>query len=66
LLGLAATLVIFFAWTYPANVATANWTAAPANWAELRTQWEYSHAANAVITFAALCAVTLSALLARD
>jgi hypothetical protein len=65
-LGLAATLVIFFAWTYPANVATANWTAAPANWAELRTQWEYSHAANAVITFAALCAVTLSALLARD
>ena len=65
-LGIAATLVIFFAWTYPANVATNNWTVAPANWAELRTRWEYSHAANAVITFAALCSVTLSALLARD
>ena len=63
---IAATLVIFFTWTYPANVATDNWTVAPANWAELRTQWEYSHAVNAVITFAALCSVTLSALLARD
>jgi hypothetical protein len=65
-LCIAAMLVIFFTWTYPANVATDNWTAAPANWAELRTRWEYSHAVNAVITFAALCAVTLSALLARD
>jgi hypothetical protein len=65
-LCIAATLVIFFIWTYPANVATNNWTVVPANWAELRTQWEYSHAVNAVITFAALCSVTLSALLARD
>jgi len=65
-LCVAATLVIFFTWTYPANVATSDWTVAPANWAELRTQWEYSHAVNAVITFAALCSVTLSALLARD
>ena len=65
-LCIAATLVIFFTWTYPANVATDNWTTAPANWAELRRQWEYSHAVNAVITFAALCSVTLCALLARD
>jgi hypothetical protein len=65
-LCIAATLVIFFTWTYPANVATNNWTVVPANWAELRTQWEYSHAVNAVITFAALCSVTLSALLASD
>ena len=54
----AATLAIFFAWTYPANVATENWTVAPADWRALRAQWEWSHAANAVLTFLALCAAT--------
>lgn len=65
-LGLALTLAIFFIWTYPANQATDNWTAIPANWQELRRQWEYSHAANAVTTFAALCAVTLSVLMTPE
>jgi hypothetical protein len=60
------TLGIFFRWTYPANVATENWTSVPANWEGLRRQWEYSHAVNALITFAALCCVTTSALVARD
>ncbi len=54
---IASTLVIFFVWTQPANTATANWTVVPDNWQALRTQWEYSHATNAVLTFAALCAV---------
>jgi hypothetical protein len=57
---IAATLAIFFIWTYPANQATNNWTMAPDNWTELRAQWEYAHAANAVLTFAALCCVVLS------
>jgi lipopolysaccharide export LptBFGC system permease protein LptF len=63
---LAATLVIFFIWTYPANQATDNWTTIPANWATLRSQWEYSHAANAVLGFIALCAATLSVLTYRE
>ena len=62
----AATLAIFFTWTWPANQATSNWTAVPENWRELRTRWEYAHAANAVLTFLALCAVTLAALMTRD
>jgi hypothetical protein len=62
----AATLAIFFTWTYPANQATSNWTVVPADWQELRIQWEYAHAANAVLTFLALCAVTWSVLLTRD
>jgi hypothetical protein len=62
----AATLAIFFIWTYPANIATSNWTVAPAGWADLRQQWEYAHAVNAVLTFVALCSVTLSVLAARD
>jgi hypothetical protein len=58
---IALTLAIFFTWTYPANQATGNWTSVPENWEQLRTQWEYSHAVNAVITFVALlCAVGAS------
>lgn len=54
----AATLVVFFGWTYPVNQATANWTSAPDDWERLRVQWEYSHAINALITFLALlCSV---------
>jgi len=32
----------------------------------LRRDWEYSHAANAIVTFAALCSVTLSVLTTRE
>ena len=62
----ALTLLVFFTWTFPANQATANWTLAPDNWQALRTQWEYAHATNAILTLLALCSVTLAALLARD
>ena len=62
---MASSLAIFIIWTYPTNQATSNWTMTPANWAELRTRWEYSHAANAVITFFALCCVTASLLVTR-
>jgi hypothetical protein len=62
---IASSVAIFFIWMYPANRATNNWTVAPADWEMLRTQWEYSHAANAVMTFIALCSVTLSVLLDR-
>lgn len=55
---IAATLALFFLWTFPANEATGNWTSVPDNWEQLRTEWEYSHAVNAAITFTALlCAV---------
>lgn len=60
---ITATLVIFFIWTEPANNATSNWTTIPYNWRELRTQWEYSHTVNAVLTFIALCTVTTSSCL---
>jgi hypothetical protein len=64
-LCMAATLVVFFDFTYPANVATANWVKAPANWAELRQQWEYSHAANAVMNFVAFCLISLAVVMPR-
>jgi hypothetical protein len=63
---LIATLAVFFEWTYPANQSAANSTTAPADWERLRMQWELSHAANAVLTFIALCCAALSAAVLRD
>jgi hypothetical protein len=65
-LCIALTLVVFFIWTYAANQATNNWMMIPDNWEQLRRDWEYSHAANAVVTFAALCSVALSVLTTRE
>ena len=41
---------------------SANWTLIPENWAVLKMQWEYSHAASAVLNLIALAAVIVSAL----
>jgi len=59
---MCVTLGVFFIWTYPVNQATDDWTVAPENWQMLRVQWEYSHAANAVVTFLALCSAVASGL----
>ena len=59
---IAATLAIFFVWTFPTNQSTNNWTVVPKNWNELRSQWEYSHAANAIVTLAALVCVVIAVL----
>lgn len=62
----ALNLAVFFAWTYPANAATENWTQIPPHWESLRVQWEYSHAANALLLLAALGLTTASALIERS
>jgi hypothetical protein len=61
-LCIAATQGIFWIYTFPANVATANWTQRPENWETLRSQWEYSHATSAIFNLAALVALILSVL----
>jgi hypothetical protein len=62
---MVAVLAVFFVWTYPANQATTNWTVVPPDWRALRDQWEYSHAANAILTFLPLISTVLSTLLAE-
>lgn len=64
-LCIAGTQVLFWTFTFPANQATGNWTTLPENWMALRTQWEYSHAASAVLNLIALVALILSVLV-RD
>jgi hypothetical protein len=57
---------IFWTFTFPANQQTANWTRLPDNWPELRIQWEYSHAAGAMLNLVAFIAVIIAVLKGRN
>ncbi|MCK0507699.1 hypothetical protein [Aromatoleum anaerobium] len=57
-----ATQVVFWTFTFPTNQATSNWTVLPGDWMALRAQWEYSHAASAVLNLIALIALIGSVL----
>ncbi|ANK86285.1 MULTISPECIES: hypothetical protein [unclassified Rhizobium] len=59
---IVVNLLIFMIFTRPANAATKNWTVQPEHWESLRRQWEYSHAANAAVTFLAFCCATLASI----
>jgi hypothetical protein len=62
LLCLVAAQALFWTLTFPANQATQNWTFVPENWMELRAQWEYSHAAAALLNMVAFVALLASVL----
>jgi hypothetical protein len=62
LVSVLAAQFVFWLFTYPANVATVNWTVTPENWEKLRRQWEYSHAAGAILQLSALCLLFLAVL----
>ncbi len=62
ILGLVAAQVVFWIYTYPANVATQNWTTIPDNWETLRSQWEYSHLAGAFCQLVGMSALMVAAL----
>jgi hypothetical protein len=59
---LIAAQIVFWACTYPANVATAGWTAIPPEWEMLRRQWEYSHAVGAALQMLSMCALIVAVL----
>lgn len=64
-LCIVATQAVFWSFTYPANIATDNWTRLPADWQAVRHTWELSHAASAVLNLTAFVAVAWSVLLDR-
>jgi ABC-type cobalamin transport system permease subunit len=64
-LCIVGTQIVFWTFTFPANQQTSNWTVLPENWMALRAQWEYSHAASAVLNLIALIALIFSVLV-RD
>ena len=59
---LVCAQALFWIYTYPANVATRNWTVMPESWEILRRQWEYSHAAGAGFQILAMSALFVAAL----
>ena len=68
---IAATLAIFFLWIYPANPLPDDWKPLDAPTSGIRVsdwwrRWEYGHAANAILAFIGLCAVTCSVLSVRE
>jgi hypothetical protein len=62
----AGALAVFFAFTYPVNQLTGNWTALPENWPVLRSQWEYSHALGAGLQLVALVSLILALVRGRS
>jgi hypothetical protein len=61
-LGILATQAIFWAYTYPMNSLTRNWTVTPDNVEAARQQWEYSRAVNAGITLLSLVLIIAAVL----
>jgi hypothetical protein len=59
-LCLAAAQAVFWLFTFPINVASANWSKVPEGFEAARRQWEYAHAAGAALTGAALLALILT------
>jgi hypothetical protein len=59
-LCLVGAQVVFWTFTFPTNQETNNWTVLPAHWESLRTRWEYSHAAGALLNLAAFIALVAS------
>jgi hypothetical protein len=65
ILCMVAAQVVFWAFTYPVNRETSNWTLLPEHWQQLRIRWEFSHAAGAVLQCSAL-ATLVASLLVRE
>lgn len=59
---LAGAQALFWIFTYPANAATVNWTVQPDDWQTLRRQWEFSHAAGALLQLTAMACLSIAAL----
>jgi hypothetical protein len=55
-------MAAFLAFVHPANLTMAGWPldAIPSDWTGWRDQWEYGHAARAILLTAALGGLVLS------
>jgi hypothetical protein len=54
--------ILFWLFTFPVNQETQNWTILLPDWQQLRSRWEYSHAAGAVLNLIAVIALIMAAL----
>jgi hypothetical protein len=63
-ISISSALVLWFVFIAPVNAELAKWTPTsfPSDWTRYRNQWEYTHAANAVIKIVGLSLLLLSVL----
>lgn len=61
-----ASLAIFFALVFPANIATNNWTAVSEQWETLRWRWEVGHALSAAFAFIAFESLVIGMIFERS
>jgi hypothetical protein len=61
-LCIAAGLAVWFAVVSPANAQMAHWSSVPlpANWADVRRQWEFGHTASAILDLVGFGGLALS------
>lgn len=61
----AAGLAVWFAFVSPANAQMAQWSSVPlpANWTDVRRQWEFGHAASAILDLIGFGALVASVIL---
>jgi Anthrone oxygenase len=59
---LMLAFVVWWAFVFPANLEMARWTPQqfPSDWAAWRAQWEYGHAARAILLIGGFIALMLS------
>lgn len=62
--GFVAAQAIWWLLIFPVNNEIVKWTpeSMPPNWAQYRSQWEYTHATRAVLQILAFCALLASVL----
>ncbi len=60
ILFIVSAQALFWAYTHPANVATANWTLQSDDWIKLRRQWEFSQAAGACLQLLAVACLIVA------
>lgn len=65
-ISIVATQLVFWIWTYPMNALTENWTKMPPDLERARAQWEYSHAASAILTLLAFLCIALAIVIERS
>lgn len=65
-LCIVGTQIVFWTYTFPTNQITNNWTMLPDNWANLRRQWEYSHATSALLNLLAMISLSASVMVHKD
>jgi hypothetical protein len=52
--------VLFWTYTHPANIATANWTLQIDDWVRFRRSWEYAHLARAGLQALAMTCLVIA------